>query len=283
VTVDDISKLLQNFGYQKRGFEVMYNGHTGRRLESTIFLGPTYYQRLKHMVRFRLTDAYNRLVPPQYRPLSPFGAQPPHSLFNPPPLGIRVDHFLRANLLSAAQAHGELGRLSLPPVFITSPPPVSIQVSSDVSRRTRPPSLQNQPPPPPVLTLSPPPPNVPTPSPRSIHVPPGPTPSPIMFTPPPPRYPGGRQDPLARSRAGHAAHAPADGGTRARRRAALRGDGAGLVRLLFAYEHPHPKHLTLDLPRTGTYSWRLRFGEMERDWCASPHNCLHNPPLKKTA
>lgn len=50
VTVDDISKLLQNFGYQKRGFEVMFNGHTGRRLESTIFLGPTYYQRLKHMV-----------------------------------------------------------------------------------------------------------------------------------------------------------------------------------------------------------------------------------------
>jgi len=50
VTVDDISKLLQNFGYQKRGFEVMYNGQTGRRLESSIFLGPTYYQRLKHMV-----------------------------------------------------------------------------------------------------------------------------------------------------------------------------------------------------------------------------------------
>ena len=50
VTVDEISKLLQNFGYQRRGFEVMYNGHTGRRMESSIFLGPTYYQRLKHMV-----------------------------------------------------------------------------------------------------------------------------------------------------------------------------------------------------------------------------------------
>jgi len=50
VTVDEISKLLSNFGYQKRGFETMYNGHTGRRLEAHIFLGPTYYQRLKHMV-----------------------------------------------------------------------------------------------------------------------------------------------------------------------------------------------------------------------------------------
>ena len=50
VTVDEISRLLMNFGYQKRGFETMYNGHTGRRLEASIFLGPTYYQRLKHMV-----------------------------------------------------------------------------------------------------------------------------------------------------------------------------------------------------------------------------------------
>ena len=33
-----------------RGFETMYNGHTGRRLTAMIFLGPTYYQRLKHMV-----------------------------------------------------------------------------------------------------------------------------------------------------------------------------------------------------------------------------------------
>ena len=28
----------------------MYNGHTGNPLHAKIFLGPTYYQRLKHMV-----------------------------------------------------------------------------------------------------------------------------------------------------------------------------------------------------------------------------------------
>lgn len=50
VTVDNISKALHKCGYQMRGFEVMYNGHTGRRLTAHIFLGPTYYQRLKHMV-----------------------------------------------------------------------------------------------------------------------------------------------------------------------------------------------------------------------------------------
>ncbi|KAL2632234.1 hypothetical protein R1flu_016920 [Riccia fluitans] len=49
-TVDNISKALHKCGYQMRGFEVMYNGHTGRRLYAHIFLGPTYYQRLKHMV-----------------------------------------------------------------------------------------------------------------------------------------------------------------------------------------------------------------------------------------
>lgn len=51
VTVDNISAALHNCGYQSRGWETMYNGHTGRRLQAQIFLNPTYYQRLKHMVR----------------------------------------------------------------------------------------------------------------------------------------------------------------------------------------------------------------------------------------
>ncbi|KAF3559644.1 hypothetical protein F2Q69_00010349 [Brassica cretica] len=43
-------KALHKCGYQMRGFERMYNGHTGRPLTAMIFLGPTYNQRLKHMV-----------------------------------------------------------------------------------------------------------------------------------------------------------------------------------------------------------------------------------------
>ncbi len=50
VTVEAISQSLRSQGYQSRGFEVMYNGHTGRKLTASVFLGPTYYQRLKHMV-----------------------------------------------------------------------------------------------------------------------------------------------------------------------------------------------------------------------------------------
>ncbi|KAJ9136171.1 hypothetical protein P3X46_033274 [Hevea brasiliensis] len=50
IIVDNISRALHKRGYQMRGFETMYNDHTGRRLTAMIFLGPTYYQRLKHMV-----------------------------------------------------------------------------------------------------------------------------------------------------------------------------------------------------------------------------------------
>eukprot|EP00168_Porphyra_purpurea_P012597 TRINITY_DN3346_c0_g1_i15.p1 TRINITY_DN3346_c0_g1~~TRINITY_DN3346_c0_g1_i15.p1 ORF type:complete len:171 (+),score=52.75 TRINITY_DN3346_c0_g1_i15:1-513(+) len=49
-TVADIADALLNTGYHPHGWEVMYNGHTGRPLEAQIFIGPTYYQRLKHMV-----------------------------------------------------------------------------------------------------------------------------------------------------------------------------------------------------------------------------------------
>ncbi|BGP55023.1 hypothetical protein JCM8202_002196 [Rhodotorula sphaerocarpa] len=50
VTVEAISTLLKQYGYHSRGLEVMYNGHTGRKLQAQVYLGPTYYQRLKHMV-----------------------------------------------------------------------------------------------------------------------------------------------------------------------------------------------------------------------------------------
>ncbi|CAG8774868.1 44203_t:CDS:10, partial [Gigaspora margarita] len=53
VTVEDLSKNLRVQGYHSRGLEVIYNGHTGRKLVTQIFVGPTYYQRLKHMLRAR--------------------------------------------------------------------------------------------------------------------------------------------------------------------------------------------------------------------------------------
>jgi len=49
-TVTKISQMLHKCGFQRHANETMYNGYTGRELATQIFLGPTYYQRLKHMV-----------------------------------------------------------------------------------------------------------------------------------------------------------------------------------------------------------------------------------------
>jgi len=48
--IKTICKELQNIGYESYGNEVMYNGFTGEQMETSIFIGPVYYQRLKHMV-----------------------------------------------------------------------------------------------------------------------------------------------------------------------------------------------------------------------------------------
>jgi DNA-directed RNA polymerase II subunit RPB2 len=47
-------ELLQKEGYHSSGNEVLYNGQTGEQLEAQIFIGPTYYMRLKHMVKDKI-------------------------------------------------------------------------------------------------------------------------------------------------------------------------------------------------------------------------------------
>jgi DNA-directed RNA polymerase II subunit RPB2 len=48
--ISDITSELQKLGYESNGNEVMYNALTGEQLPSSIFIGPAFYQRLKHMV-----------------------------------------------------------------------------------------------------------------------------------------------------------------------------------------------------------------------------------------
>jgi len=48
--ISEFSEVLEGFGYEKNGNEVMYSGITGDQIRTSIFIGPTYYQRLKIMV-----------------------------------------------------------------------------------------------------------------------------------------------------------------------------------------------------------------------------------------
>ena len=47
-------EMLSQVGFHSSGNEILYNGMTGEQLESEIFFGPTYYMRLKHMVKDKI-------------------------------------------------------------------------------------------------------------------------------------------------------------------------------------------------------------------------------------
>jgi DNA-directed RNA polymerase beta subunit len=47
---EELCNRLGKCGYEKYGWETMYSGFTGEPLKAKVFIGPTYYQRLKHMV-----------------------------------------------------------------------------------------------------------------------------------------------------------------------------------------------------------------------------------------
>lgn len=49
-SLDDIIAELSTLGVEKHGDEIMYNPQTGEQIKCAVFVCPTYYQRLKHMV-----------------------------------------------------------------------------------------------------------------------------------------------------------------------------------------------------------------------------------------
>ena len=46
--------LLVEAGFNSTGNQVLYNGMTGEQIQSDIYIGPTYYMRLKHMVKDKI-------------------------------------------------------------------------------------------------------------------------------------------------------------------------------------------------------------------------------------
>lgn len=54
-------EMLNKVGFHSTGNEILYNGFDGSQIESNIFMGPTYYMRLKHMVKDKIN--YRALGP----------------------------------------------------------------------------------------------------------------------------------------------------------------------------------------------------------------------------
>jgi DNA-directed RNA polymerase beta subunit len=59
--IHTICEELLRLGYESRGNELLYNGLTGEQHECSIFMGPIFYQRLKHMVNDK---AHSRSIGP---------------------------------------------------------------------------------------------------------------------------------------------------------------------------------------------------------------------------
>jgi len=52
--VKTLKNILMSQGFEPFGTEVLYNGMTGEQMEVDVFMGPTYYQRMKHMVEDKI-------------------------------------------------------------------------------------------------------------------------------------------------------------------------------------------------------------------------------------
>lgn len=50
VDMESLKRILNVFGFNGTGDEVLYDGHTGMPLKAMVFQGPVFYQVLKHMV-----------------------------------------------------------------------------------------------------------------------------------------------------------------------------------------------------------------------------------------
>jgi hypothetical protein len=48
--IEKVKDMLEKMGYERNATEYLYNGMTGQKMKMPIYIGPNYYQRLKHLV-----------------------------------------------------------------------------------------------------------------------------------------------------------------------------------------------------------------------------------------
>jgi DNA-directed RNA polymerase II subunit RPB2 len=52
--LEEFQRNLYHYGFQQQGKQTMYSGFTGKRLQSQIFIGLNYYQRLRHFAKEKI-------------------------------------------------------------------------------------------------------------------------------------------------------------------------------------------------------------------------------------
>lgn len=73
MTVERLSALLMERGLEPQSNEILYCGYTGKQMVTSIFTGPIYYQRLKHMVADKihcLTPDHDVLTMEGWKPIT---------------------------------------------------------------------------------------------------------------------------------------------------------------------------------------------------------------------
>jgi len=71
IEVESVQKQLHNLGFEQHGNETLLSGFTGKPLKAQIFMGPIFYQRLRHMVDDKLhVRSRGQVEIMQHQPLS---------------------------------------------------------------------------------------------------------------------------------------------------------------------------------------------------------------------